>query len=294
MKIKILVVFLGLLFSLSIFSQEKMNVKDEQITKGQQIIENARKKIGADNLISNLNSFQSSIKSVRDLAGNKSENTNEINIMLPDKIFFVYSTPEPSEYKSISIWKGEKYKKLSDITFDGQRTVRDVTNRDSSSILAKSVKDKEILENIKKAQAITPKKQLNDELWNEIFPLILMHPFETQAEFRYVGKAKSADREANVVDTTTESGHSIRLLFDSETSLLLLMIEKYKSFDGDYETKYYYSDRELVDNVLIPKKIKVEHKYTPTGKDTRVSYRYNDIVEFKINPKFKPNLFDVN
>ena len=72
-----------------------------------------------------------------------------------------------------------------------------------------------------------------------------------------------------------------------------MMIEKYTYFDGDYEIKYYYSNHELVNDVLIPKKIKVEYRFTPTGKETRVTYKYNEVLDFKINPKFKPNLFDV-
>lgn len=295
MSIKISVVFLVLFFSLSIFSQEKADIKDERIVKGQQIIENARKEIGIDQLISNLNSFQVSIKSISDLVEFVAVNTKEISIMLPGRIRSGYSTEKPSESKTTSIWNGGNYKKLLEfVAFDGRRDVQDVTNRELNGNLSKFVKDPATLEKIKKAKSINPKERLNNDLWSEVFPLILIHPFDKQAEFRYVGKAESPTGTANVVDTTTESGRSIRLLFDSKTNYLLSMIEKYKSFDGDYEIKYYYSNRLSVDNVLIPKKIKVEYKFTPTGKETRLTYNYNDVLEFKLNPKFKPNLFDVN
>lgn len=295
MKIRISVFFLVLFFLLNIFSQEKAGVKDEQIIKGKQIIEDARKKIGAEKLITNLESFQLSIKSTSDLGEFVDVNTKELSIMLPGKILSVFSTEKPDESKTTSIWNGEKYRKLLEfVAFDGGRSIQDVTNRDSAGGLAKFVKDKETLEKIKKVKAIDPKERINNDLWSDVFPLILMQPFGTKAEFKYVGKAKSADREANVVDTTTENNHSIRLLFDSETNLLLLTIEKYEFFDGNYEIKSYYSNRELADNILIPKKIKVEYRFTPTGKDTKVTNIYKDVIGFKINPKFKPNLFDVN
>jgi hypothetical protein len=73
-----------------------------------------------------------------------------------------------------------------------------------------------------------------------------------------------------------------------------MMIVSYKGFDGDYETKYYYSNRESVGGILIPKKIKAEHKFTPTGEASRVSYMNINIEEFSIKPEFKSNLFDVN
>lgn len=295
MKLRISIVFFILFVSMSVFSQEATNSSNEQTVKGKQIIEDARKKIGADKLISNLVSFQLSTRSQSDLGEIVIGNAKEINFAMPDKVISVYSTTKPLESKSTSVWNGEKYKKLSEyVAPDGQRTIRDTTKQEMSGNLANFVKDKETLEKIKKASAIDPKTRMNDGLWSEIFPLILTHPFETRAEFKYVGKAQSASGEANIIDTTSASGRSIRLFFDVKTNQLLMLIEKYTGFDGDYETKYYYSNREAADGVLIPKKIKVEHKYTATGKAAKVTYSYIDVVEFKINPKFKPNFFDVN
>jgi len=275
-------------------SRKETETDKERVEKGNQIIENARKEIGVDKLISSLNSFRLSIKSASDLKDIKAVNAKEISVLLPDKILSVYSTTKPFESKQTSVWNGEKYRKLSEfVSPDGQRTVRDITNQELSRDLSRFVKDPKILEKLKKAKAVDPKENLNNDLWSEVFPLILLHP-RTKAEFKYVGKAKSVDREANVVDAITENGRSIRLLIDSTTNQLMSMAEKYKGFDGDYENNYYYSNRELVDKVLIPKKIKVERKFTPTGKDTQTSYLYIDVVEFKLNPEFKKGLFDIN
>jgi hypothetical protein len=204
-------------YSFAVYSQDVGLTDEDRVEKGSQIVENARKEIGIDKLISNLNSLQLSIKSASNLKEGEIVNTKEVYLLLPDKILSISSTTKPFESKSTSIWNGEKYKKLSEfVSPDGQRTVKDVTNNDLSSNLGKYVKDNETLEKFKKVVAVDPKEKLNNELWNEIFPLILTHPFKTKAEFKFVRKAKSADREANVVDTTSVSGRSIRLVFDSK------------------------------------------------------------------------------
>lgn len=295
MRLHILVFGLILFFSSSAIAQESANSRADEAAKGKQIIDDAQKKIGADKLLADLGSFQLSMKSQSDLGEVVMTDARELSVSLPDKIRSVYTTTKPFESIATSLWNGEKYKKFFEsVAFDGQRTVRDVTKQDSGSSLEKFVKDKETLEKIKKTTSVDPKARMNDNLWNEVFPFVLSHPFETQAEFRYAGKAQSANGEASIVDTTSASGRKIRLFFDAKTNQLLMMIEKYKFFDGDYENKYYYTNRELTSGVLIPKKIKVERKFTPTGKEAKVTYAYIDVVDFKINPKFKPNLFDVN
>lgn len=286
---------LALIYSFGVYAQDVKLDDKERMEKGNQIIGIARKEIGVESLLANLTSFRLSTKSTSNLGGREIEDAKEISFLLPDKIFFSSSVTQPFEGKTTTIWNEGKYKKLSEtVTPDGQRVVRDITNQDSAGGLERVLKNNEKLEMFKKVLTANPKEKLSSELWSVVFPLILINPFETKTEFKYAGKAESANREANIVDTTSESGHSIRLLFDSKTSQLLVMTEKFKGFDGDYENNYYYSNREKVDGVLIPKKIKVEHKFTPTGKVPNVTFAYIDVVEFKINPKFKPNLFDIN
>ena len=137
-----------------------------------------------------------------------------MSVVLPGKILSVFSTEKPSETKTTNVWNEEKFKKLIEfVSYDGRRIIRDVTSQELGSALAAVVKDNETLEKIKKINVMDPKVRFKNELWSEIFPLILVHPFETQTEFKYAGNAKSADRLANVVDTTTENDRSIRLLF---------------------------------------------------------------------------------
>jgi hypothetical protein len=125
----------------------------------------------------------------------------------------------------------------------------------------------------------------------------LAHPFEKKIGFKYVGKAKSNDKTANVIDVKPANGRNYRLLFDTETNHLLMMIVSFKEtnerFVGDVEEKYYFSERELINGILIPKKIKVEKKATPQGKEAIIKFSNIEIVDFKINPEFKKDMFEI-
>ena len=127
--------------------------------------------------------------------------------------------------------------------------------------------------------------------------MILSHPFEKSIKFEYVVKAKSNDRTANVIDVKPANGKIYRLLFDSETNYLLMMIVSFKEnndrFVGDIEAKYYFSERELINGLLIPKKIKVEEKITPEGKSPIVKFSNIEILDFKLNPKFDGKIFEI-
>ena len=134
-------------------------------------------------------------------------------------------------------------------------------------------------------------------MWTELFPLILAHPFEKDLNFNYIGKAKANNVTANVVDFKPKNGKNYRLLFDAETNYLLMMIVNYKRDDpffiGDVETKYYYSERELSGDILIPKKIKVENKQTAAGQKPKIGFQNIEILEFKFNPELKESLFEI-
>lgn len=125
----------------------------------------------------------------------------------------------------------------------------------------------------------------------------MSHPFEKTVKFEYVGKAKSNDRMANVIDVKPANGKTYRLLLDSETNYLLMMIVSFKEnndrFVGDIEAKYYFSERELTGGLLIPKKIKVEEKITPDGKPPVVRFSNIEILDFKLDPKFDEKIFEI-
>lgn len=302
----VLMLFILILF-LPTYSQDKELASAEKLRRGMEIIADARKAVGIDKAdIKSFHFKSKTLSTTKNEAAAKSLSlitTYEVNAAMPDKIQLISLSEAPAVFKNTSVWNGIKYKKISEFDFMGERKVEDITN---SSLNAENLKTlegrigKDKVEALKKAGKRDPKESLNNEIWTELFPLILSHPFEQGLEFNYVGRAESANRTANVVDVKPKNGKSYRLFFDSETNYLLMMIESYKvsgdfggAFDGDYEVKYYYSNRELIDNVLIPRKIKVEQKVVSAGKEPRIGYRNIDVLEFNLNPEFKKNMFEI-
>lgn len=304
MKKLSLLIYVLVIFTSS-YSQDDKLSEAERLEKGSQIVRDAQKTMGLEKI--EIKSFYLKWKNPISIKDNSSKSVKtaepitEISVMMPDKIQSSFIMDESFNSKSTSTWNGTKFRKISEFEMFGQRTVKDITNADSQTkenLKALEGKiDKEKLDNLKNFRKKDPKEDLSDNFWVKLFPLILKHPFEQNLDFKYVGKAESAGKFANVVDVKSKNGRTYRLLFDSETNYLLMMVVKYNiaegTFDGDYEVKYYFSNRELVDNVLIPRTIKVEQKVTAAGKEPRISYSNIDIVEFKLNPEFKKDMFEI-
>lgn len=293
------------LFASVSFSQQKNTVEQSNQTQAAEIIRNARQAIGLEKT-GEVSSYYYKFKETIPLEEfSHYESFDEVSLEFPDKIQAVYfskmllSSEFPSSSQLTRTWNGKKYKSISEIDLLGKRTVRDTTNENSKPI-SKNVSDvigkktAAALENSRKAD---PKNILIESLWTSVFPLILSHPFENNIKFEYVGKAKSNDKTANVIDVKPANGKTYRLLFDSETNYLLMMIVSFKEtndrFVGDVEEKYYFSERELTAGVLIPKKIKVEKKATPEGKSPVVKFSNIEILDFKLNPKFDEKIFEI-
>jgi hypothetical protein len=281
------------------FSQQNNPIKQPNETDATEIILKSRQAMGLDKsreISSYLLKFKESIL----LKNNNYDSFEEISLELPDKIQSIFSGNLPVFFQSTRTWNGEKYKSVSESeSASGQRTVQDMTDIERKPV-SKAVSDvigKKSAAALQNSQKTDPKNVFIESLWTSIFPLILSHPFEKKIEFIYVGKAKSNDKTANVVDVKPANGKTYRLLFDTETNYLLMMIVSHKEsndrFVGDVEAKYYFSERELINGVLIPKKIKVEKKATPTGQPPITGFSNIEILEFKLNPEFKKNLFDI-
>ena len=291
------------LFAFIAFSQQKNTVDESNQTQAAEIIRNARQAIGLDKT-GEVSSYFYKSKTIIPLKELGSyENFEELSIEFPNKIQVIYSGKMPSSSQISSsnqltrTWNGKKYKSISETEFSGKRTVRDTTNENSKPI-SKNVSDvigKKTTSVLQDARKADPKNIFTESLWTSFFPLILSHPFENNIEFKYVGKAKSNNVTANVIDVKPTNGKTYRLLFDSETNYLLMMIVSFKEtndrFVGDVEEKYYFSERELTNGLLIPKKIKVEKKATPEGKSPVVGFFNIEVLDFKLNPKFDEKIF---
>ncbi len=285
------------------FSQQDNAKKQTNQTEGEEIILKARKASGMDKSGEITSYFHKFKVTYFNSTTNENHNLNtfqEASLELPGKIQVVDSMSGSLFSQLTRTWNEDKYKSTFEMeSSSGQRTVKDITASENKPV-SKAVSDvlgKKTTTALQNSQKADPKKIFMNSLWTSLFPLILSHPFEKNIEFKYVGKAKSNDKMANVVDVKPADGKTYRLLFDTETSYLLMMIVSHKEtnerFVGDVEAKYYFSERELINGVLIPKKIKVEQKATASGQPPTTGFSNIEILEFKLNPEFKKDLFEI-
>lgn len=291
----------------TLYSQKNSAEFSDKLKIGSEIILNARKAIGLGEI--KIDSFSYKTKQVffnsSESDKKAREKTEEIKVVLPDKIHTVLVLAQGSE--STSIWNQSKYKSFIVLEMLGERYFKDTTNSEERSLSDDSMKvlegriDKEKLENLKKASSIKrpdPKQSFYEKLWTDFFPMTFSHPFEKDLNFVFIGKAQTVDKTANIVDLNPTNGKKYRLLFDAETNDLLMMIVRYKREDlyfiGDVETKYYFSNRKKMGGIVVPLTIKAETKLTPLGnKETKLLFQLKDIEEFKINPELKESLFEI-
>ncbi len=297
-----LIIVIGVFVSLG-FSQQDYAKKQANQTEVDEIIQKARQAIGLDKS-GEISSYFYKLKTTYfNDATNQNYNLatfQEASLELPRKIQVVESSSGSFSSRLTRTWNGEKYKSIFESeSSSGQRTVKDITSAENKPV-SKAVSDvigKKTAAALQNARKADPKNIFTESLWTSLFPLILSHPFEKNIEFKYVGKAKSNDKTANIVDVKPSDGKTYRLLLDSETNYLLLMIVSHKEtnerFVGDVEAKYYFSERELVGGILVPKKIKVEKKATPSGQSPIVKFSNIEILDFKLNPKFDEKIFEI-
>ncbi len=281
------------------FSQQSDLITQSNQTKGSEIIRKARHAIGVDKK-GEISSYFNKIGETLLIQNLSLESFEEVSFILPDKIQAVYGSDSPRYLRLTRTWNGEKYNSVFESESpSGQRTVKDVTAREKRplSIAAGNVISKETAAALERSRRADPLNILKTKLWTSLFPLLLSHPFEKNIEFNYIGKAESEGKTANVVDVKPIGEKTYRLFFDTETNYLLLMIVSQKvnngRFVGDVETKYYFSERKVVNGVLIPKKIKVEKKATPKGKAPVVKLSIVEILDFKLNPTLDEKKFNI-
>lgn len=271
-------------------------------SEGEAIVRKARQAIGFDKIKEIFSYLYRQRKSIQIDSALNYENFEEISLTLPDKMRAVYSSESQitGSSKLTRIWSFGKYKAMYESeSGSGRRTVKDITAEESKPV-SKTVSDvigKKTAAALQNSRKADQKSIFIESLWTSIFPITLLHPFEKGIEFKYVGKAKSNDKIANVVDVKPSNGKTYRLLFDSETNYLLMMIVSFKEtndrFVGDVEEKYYYSERKRFGDVLVPTKIKVEKRATPAGQSPVVKFSNIEILAFALNPKFDEKVFEI-
>jgi hypothetical protein len=284
------------------FSQQDTAKKQANQTESEEIIQKARLAIGLDK-IGEISSYFHKFK-ITHFSNTPNQTYSldsfeEVSLKLPGKIQVVEGNKLPS-FQLTRTWNEDKYKAMFESeSSSGQRTFKDITAEKTKPV-SQAVSDvigKKTTAALQNSQKADPKNIFMQSLWTSLFPLILSHPFEKNIEFKYVGKAKSNDKTANVVDVKPANGKTYRLLFDTETNYLLMMIVSHKEsndrFVGDVEVKYYFSERELINGILIPKKIKVEQKATASGQSPITRFSNIEILEFKLNPTLDEKIFNI-
>ena len=130
----------------------------------------------------------------------------------------------------------------------------------------------------------------------------------------YLGKAQAGDKRADILEyvpTDKEKAQQkkhqatgkARLFFDEEAHLLLMMTAELLVKKSKVKVKYFFSDYEEVDGLLIAKRINTEAitsndegveilgKKTVRGSSKTTSEMV--LKKFKINPTFKKGTFEV-
>ncbi|MFV0390266.1 MAG: hypothetical protein ACK5NT_16110 [Pyrinomonadaceae bacterium] len=309
---KLLFAILLLVSSTTVFPQLNTTNEFELRKKGNVIVSASQTASGTAGvkIQSIVYRLRQTLSDVSNQKGKPLVSETEIILNLPNKIRTSTSRLNLSE--SIEIWNGEKFKSLLVIDILGNRSVMDTTNRNSNDTISDNSLskmegkiDKKKLDAMKSAKSTKktdPKVALQSKLWTDLFPLILSHPFESNLQFKYIGKAESKGKFANVVDVTSMTGQTYRLFFDSETNLLLMMTYNRTdnkgdfggAFDGYREYKYYFTNREKMNGLLIPRQIKGETIFKPKdGAEVKHLYTTIEVEELQINPEINESIFEI-
>lgn len=273
------------------YAQTDSDKDATKLAKGQEIVIRAHNAIDKGNILQNLKSFYLNVES--SISENISTGT-EFSFLTPDKIRIV-NISEPS--KIIKIINGNKYSDDSELIVNGEtystrRMGRPQLPTKMPAYIEEAV-SKEKAEYLKKNPDELNKIFMEESLWSNVFPILLTNPLNQDVKYEYVGKAESAGKRADIVDVKSNFYRKIRLFFDENTHLLLMMTKTLDRAKSTFTEKYYFSDYQLTGGLLVPKIIKKESENVSTdgsGKKTYGPYQIF-IREIKINSNLKPSLF---
>jgi len=292
MKYTVKTIFLLLFLTTNwAFAQTDSDKVAAKLERGQEIINQARKAFDKGNVLQNLKSFYLNVGNT--ISGNITTET-EFSIVTPDKIRFVYIS-EPS--RTIKIINGSKYSEDSELSVNGETYSERKMGRPPLPTKIPSyieeVLSKEKVEYLKKNSDELNKLLMEESLWTNVFPILLTNPLNTDVKYEYVGKAESADKRADIIDVKSNFYRKIRLFFDENTHLLLMMTRTLDRSKSTFTEKYYFSDYQLTDGLLVAKTIKKESENVSKDGSGRKTYGPSQTVikEIKINSNLKPSLF---
>lgn len=286
------VMIMILVFVSSLTAQESVKVE-----RGRQIVEEARKAVEK----------KSASKDIKGIYLKINSNINDVSVFrefsyqFSDKLYHTYSSSENA--KSITIWSGDKYFEDYEMILNDKVIRQSVINAKLSKERAKKQSEGTLpneLKEIEKKTSSLPsdsKSKFLGNMWYYVFPVILQASFEPAAQFEYVGKAEAGNgQKADVVDVKSSYLRKFRLFFDEKTHLLLMMTVTAINGDNEYQERFYYSDYQLTDGILVAKRIQRESRNinVNTKVENKLGDSFTTIEEFKLNPKFSGDLFQID
>lgn len=292
MKQTIKTVFLLLFLMTNWVSAQTDPAKDAvKLERGEEIINQARRAIDKDNILQNLRSIYLNI----DKSSSGVDFSSEISILMPDKIRVDSIL---AGFRTIKVSNGGKYSEDSEMSINGEplsmKSIGAPSPKMKFPAFLEDVLSDERIEYLKKNPDELKKVVfMGEDLWRYVFPILLSNPLNTDVKYEYVGKAESANRRADIVDVKSDFYRKIRLFFDENTHLLLMMTEELDSKRSVFTERYYFSDYQPTSGLLIAKSVKKESD--EVFKDGSGKKTYNSpppvIKEIKINPNLKSGVF---
>lgn len=286
----IIIAFILLLTTSRVDGQTVSGEENDRLTKGQEIINQARKAIDKGNVLKALKSFYINIDKTP--PGEALYGT-EISITLPDKIRVTDNLVGFKVFRTVS---GGKFSEDSQMTLDGETmpSLRQMGGQPVKPSMPSYIEEnvsKERSDYLKENPDELNKLLMESRLWSDIFPILLFNPLNSDVKYEYVGKAESASQRADIVDVKSNFYRKIRLFFDEKTHLLLMMTVRIDTKQLASTDKYYYSDYQLTDGLLIAKSVKCENDQVSKDENRKKTYNPTPpvIKEVKINSNLKVN-----
>ena len=267
-----------------------------KIEKGKQIIEEAGRIIQKNSTSSGINGIYLKISS----SINGVSTSQEFSYHSPDKLYNTYSSVQNA--KSITIWNGNKRFEDYEMILNGKVIRQSVIDaylaKVKTSGKGTSPDKSKVTEKKANVSPDDSKIKFLENMWYHIFPVILQAPFEPTAQFVYIGKAEAANQQrANIVDVKSDYSKKIRLFFDEKTHLLLMMNVTTDKGNGiQYQERYYYSDYQPTNGLLVAKQIQRESREIDinTKSEKKLGNSFTTVGEFELNPKLSSDLFKID
>ena len=281
-----------------------------RIDKGNEIIKEARKVIYKGikpeevkglylkkeiNLTTGKHNPKGNLKALHRLVINK-----EVSIFFPFQIKIIVTTPlssidEPEgHFKNSIVANGEKASIQTVSIFDGKVITQD------KALLTSGLSKKDIEKIRRQRKNLETKEYAQTEAYSDVMPLFLREwvgDKKSKKDYKYLGKAKVGKSQTDILEIVQpeklKKTGSVRLFFDEKSKLLLLMLVEINIPNSPAQVKYYFSDYQEIDGLLVAKKINTEAIATnKDGSKYRVIQQIT-VTDFKLNPVFKAGTFAV-